>query len=337
MPTLEDLGEREIVRSILPRYASGVGDDCCIVRNSCGQVVVTSDPVPVPAAEVLGNDSDPFWAGYLLVTINASDLAAAGARGSSFLAAIEVPRSFEVKAFERLLAGIRSSCNDQGLTYCGGNLREASELGMVGTAVGFSERPLGRSGATPGDAVVSIGLGGQFWRDVLVVLRSGKELQKDKSPVFRPGSQVRNVFRLAETGYISAAIDNSDGLIPTLQQLAEASEVQLEIDVTRLGWPVGPQAPELDPARLWLGWGDWNVIASVRRDGLSDLLSRARNIQVPVSEIGRCFRGSPKVLLRRGDLVREACRLESERFTTDSWFSAGIEQYVESMLRYELP
>ena len=134
---LQDLGERELIRSVLPKYCSGVGDDCAVVQLGDVDLLITTDPVPQPAARLLGKDPDVYWMGWLLVVINASDLAAAGAQPLAFLAAIEAPSNLPTSQFERLLEGVRDGCNAEGLYYAGGNLREAKgKLAAVGTALG---------------------------------------------------------------------------------------------------------------------------------------------------------------------------------------------------------
>src|SRR5438309_1624353 len=96
---LQDLGERELIRSILPKYCASVGDDCAMVPIGDVDLLMTTDPVPQPAARLLGNDPDLYWMGWLLVVISASDLAAAGAQPLAFLAAIEAPSSLPTSDF----------------------------------------------------------------------------------------------------------------------------------------------------------------------------------------------------------------------------------------------
>src|SRR6266478_7782182 len=250
--TLADLGEREIVRRILPKYCHGIGDDCAILTLDGHSICVTTDPVPQPAAKVIGNDPDLFWMGWLLVIINASDLAAAGARPLAFVTSIEAPSNLLISEFERLLEGIREGCGSEGLRYVGGNLREAKALSAVGTAFGTSERHclLTRKGAKPGDLVVSVGAGGIFWRDALRLRNLSISPVKEISPVFKPHSQVRAMEQLNRAGLIVAAIDNSDGLLPTLDQLAATNSLAIRLDLDELTVPTENVALEIDPARL---------------------------------------------------------------------------------------
>jgi thiamine-monophosphate kinase len=306
-------------------------------------LVLTTDPVPTPAARVIGKDTDLYWMGWLLVVINASDLAAAGARPRGFLAAIEAPSDLGIRDFERLLLGIRDACDAEGLIYAGGNLREAKDLAATGTAIGECPRgyALGRSGAVQGDTIVSVGQGGIFWRDAMIILRGGALINPSSSPLFRPRSQITSMRLLAEASIVNASIDNSDGLLPSLNQLASRSQCDIELDLSQLKVPRQPAdsiQTDIDDARLWLGWGDWNVIASISESNLSTaqrLVSESGGVLV---QIGKVIGSGPGVVrVSRHGATREAPRIESERFAKDSWFSGGIDSYVKLLLEAVLP
>jgi thiamine-monophosphate kinase len=340
---LQDIGERELIRSILPKYCNAVGDDCAILPLGDMDLLMTTDPVPQPAARVIGKDPDLYWMGWLLVIINASDLAAAGARPLAFLAAIEAPAELAKWDFERLLLGVSEGCDAEGLIYAGGNLREAKELAATGTAVGKC-RPgyaLRRTGAQPGDVIVSVGQGGIFWRDAFNILGGETLTDRSASPVFRPRSQVAAMHTLAESGLVNASIDNSDGLLPSLSQLASLSGCDIVLDLERLTVPDCPDkyvAANADSARLWLGWGDWNVIASISEVNLSSACRSVSEAGGVIAEIGKVVSsGTGRVLVSRNGMIQDAPRLESERFAKDSWFSGGISSYVKLLREVPLP
>ena len=335
--SLKDLGERNIVRTILPRFVGGVGDDCAVLDCNTQQVIVTTDPVPEPAAKLIGGDPDPYWMGWLLVTINASDLSAAGAVPLGFLAAIEAPSETSVEDFERLLQGISECCDAEGLVYAGGNLREGGRLTAVGTAIGLCKpgKTLHRRGAEDSHVLVSVGDAGVFWQDALTLRRGGTVEDKSSSPVFRPRSQLRVMHQLAKAGVISAAIDNSDGLLPTLNQLAEANNLAVELDLDMI--PTVARSNGVEPQRLWLGWGDWNVIATVPSEELGTAQKIALDCDSLATPIGRLAKGTPQVVIKKGNSVTPAPRLESERFAQDSWFARGIDAYIDMLLNVKLP
>ena len=74
-----------------------------------GYLVATIDPVPQPAAQVIAGETDPFWMVWLLVTINASDIAASGARPEAFLAAFDMPRDWPIADLDRLMLGVKKN------------------------------------------------------------------------------------------------------------------------------------------------------------------------------------------------------------------------------------
>jgi thiamine-monophosphate kinase len=338
MAKLQDLGEREIIRRLVLPWCNGAGDDCGFVALFGGDLVVTTDPVPEPAARLIGGDPDPYWAGWLSVVINASDLAAAGAEPLAFVSAVEAPPLTEVEDLGRFLQGVREACEAERLRYVGGNLREGPKLTAVGTAFGICQagKGLRRSGAKPAEAIISVGEGGLFWRDALKI-RAGLSLdRKDESPLFRPRSKLVAMQALAEAGVVTAAIDNSDGLLPSLLQLAEASNCTVNLNLDLLSVE-GAREIVVDPARLWLGWGDWNVIASIPTGAVAQAMEITNRCGAVSLQIGSTVGGAPRVVLSRGGTSYAAPRLESERFAQDSWFSQGVDAYVERLLNIELP
>lgn len=338
MPTLRELGERAIISKILPRYCTAIGDDCAAISINGQDLILTTDPVPAPAAQVIGGDADLYWVGHLLVTINASDLAAAGAHPLAFLSAIECQPELEVDHFERLLLGIADACAAENLNYVGGNLKESSKLTATGTAVGLCERgaALHRSGAKNGDLLLSIGRGGIFWRDAIAIRRGQMIKDKTSSPVFRPLSQVRNMEVLAKRIPISASMDNSDGLLATVSQLAAVNNLSVVVELDKLTVP-DSSFLNLDMARLWLGWGDWNVLIGVPPVHEQSVFDCAEQHGFFALTIGEFRNGSAQAFVRRKGLTQGAPRLESERFAADSWFSSGIDGYINLLLELPLP
>lgn len=337
--SLQDLGERAIIASILPKFADGIGDDCAIIPFGDCNLVATTDPVPPPAAEVIAGDPDPYWRGWLLVTINSSDLAAAGAEPVAFLAAIECPAATTVAEFERFLEGVRDACVSHDLSYVGGNIREAAKFSAVGCALGRTERnnTLTRTGARPSDCIVSIGNGGVFWRDALNLLAGNVIADKEKSPLFRPFSQIKTMRALIGTKALHACMDNSDGLLPTIEELSKRNSLTAVLDFDLLEVEDVPATLHIDPARLWLGWGDWNIIAAVSSADVHKLHDIAKEHGSCVIPIGTFRDSGVATILKRGNTEIGAPRIDSERFALDSWFSSGIEGYVELLRTAQIP
>jgi thiamine-monophosphate kinase len=271
----------------------------------------------------------------LLVTINAADLAASGADPIGFVCAIDCPSTLEQSSLERLLSGIRDSCDEQHLVYCGGNLRESAKIIAVGTALGsISDRlPLTREGAAPGDLIVSVGRAGLFWRDAMRV-RKGLAVDK-RSPLYAPKSQIEPMRLLARERLIHAAMDNSDGLLPTLEEICKKNNATVTVDME---W-IKIWIDDLEDCipNFCFGWGDWNVIATMRETDLPEASKIAAAAGSSITPIGILEPGEPAVHIRSSSQTILAPRLESERFASDSWFSEGIDGYIRRLVGLNLP
>jgi thiamine monophosphate kinase len=145
------------------------------------------------------------------------------------------------------------------------------------------------------------------------------------------------MHHLAAKGLVTAAMDNSDGLLPTLTELTNKNTLGIDIDVNLLTVPGLTEAERQDQARLWLGWGDWNVIACVSPNHEEEVINIARELSAVVVHIGRTTSRHSDVVLRRGDAAILAPRLESERFAKDSWMLKGIDEYVRMLRSVTLP
>jgi thiamine-monophosphate kinase len=346
--TLGDLGERRIVRELLTsRYATlakRFGDDCALLPPVAdgSTIVVTTDPCPPPMAHALGY-SDEFYRGWLLATINLSDLGAAGAVPAGLLTSLILPSAMRVAEFERLLDGIDACCADAATAVIGGNLKEGPNIDASATAVGYVEDgpPLSRQGAQSADRIVAIGELGAFWAGALTV-RGGRRLAKH-DPLLRnalvPVPKVKVGVEFRRRNLLSCAIDNSDGLQPSLAQLAQANGLRFMIDLEQWRFTPDVQAAAdalgVEPTRLALGWGDWQLIGCCAPDQLPELERIARHHDTAVYALGEVADGSGVVARahgREGPLMP----LESERFVATSWFSSGLDGYINQMLHAPL-
>lgn len=346
---LIDLGERKIIEEILrPRYASeGIprfGDDCAFVIYADlvagGTVVAQTDPCPETIASFLGY-TDLYYAGWLLAAINLSDLAASGARPLGFLSSLVLPNDTTVEEFLRLLDGIDECCSQCGTRVIGGNLKEGPKMELTGTAIGVCDRrmAMSRRGCTEGDLVVVIGDLGLFWAGVLAV-RSGLPLDNaEKNLLLRnvltPMPKIHIGQELARRGVLSACIDNSDGLYASLIQLANTNGVQIHVttddiqfqaEVLRVSSSLG-----VDPVRLALGWGDWQLVGCLHPSREKELKEVGEQYGVPVNIVGRVSAGQAVFFHHKGR-VAEMAPIDSERFTIRSWFTAGLESYIDMLI-----
>lgn len=344
---LSDLGERQIIAELLaPRYAAGTrfGDDCATVPLTGvapdSVLVATTDPCPPPMATAIGFE-DLFYTGWLLATLNLSDLAAAGAQPCGVLTSLTMPASTTVAAFERLLDGIDACCAHAGTRVIGGNLKEAPRLDLSATAIGTcpSAELVTRTGGRAGDRIMVIGDVGTFWAGTLAyragLIAPGQADHPLLRNVLTPSPKVRVMRQLAASGLLSCAMDNSDGLYPSLEQLATANGVGVMLDGDGICFGDAVQEVagqlEIDPLRLSLGWGDWHIVACCAPTAVDDVAAIARRHGTAAQPIGELTADAGVILSYRGKRGK-LLALDSQRFTAGSWFSSGLDGYIEALL-----
>lgn len=345
---LRDLGERSIVKTVLgPRYATvqGFGDDCARLGRG---MVATTDSCPTPLLEQLG-ETDPYAAGWLLVTINLSDLAAAGAVPSGLVVNYTLPADTPLNWLERMVQGVNDCAAFHRTTVVGGDIQDGPRH-LTATAIGrtplrsmyqrrLHDSRLGRRGAEAGEVLLLIGNPGYLWAAALMhrghadaLPSAARERVFDRAR--RPVAQLTAGRLLAERALSRAAMDVSDGLYASVKQLAGANrlgalmepEIELDDDLKDICRLAG-----VSSFQLGQNWGDWCLLVAVcekDEEKVLRLLARqelsARRVGVLTSDAGSLQLRTPA-----GRIPWDG--VDQERFTPNSWQGDGIDAHIARM------
>jgi len=181
-------------------------------------LAVTTDGI---AEEITtGLYGNPYLAGWMSVTVNASDLAAVGAEPLGLLMSEAIPPDMNEEAVMRLQAGIGDAAKAHRLPVLGGDTNASPTLHLTGTAIGVvRDRWATRRGTRPGDRVFAsgpLGLGSAF---AFARLMSTSPAGVAYQPVARlPEGQVM-------ARWATACIDTSDGAIAAFDELFQLNEI----------------------------------------------------------------------------------------------------------------
>lgn len=347
--TLLSLGERLITDTILyHRYGEqqGFGDDCSIIpitKSRC--LVATIDPCPYPMSWALGY-KDYYYFGWLLATINLSDIAAMGAKPVGILTSYILPNETTVQEFSRLLDGVNEACQQAGTEVLGGNIKEFGTLSSEAVALGYCapNRLIRRKGASVEDLVVVVGDMGLFWSGVLKskhrIRLSTEEKRKVMSSILTPRAKIKEGKIISKYKLLSSGMDNSDGLYPCVRELAVRNSVDIHLDFSKIKWDTivlkVSECMKIDPLRLAIGWGDWQLIGTVPEEKYDQLVNKMSEINTPVHPIGKVVPGSGSVKLLYKQEFGEMSPIDSERFSEKSWFTQGIDTYISDLLNTPL-
>lgn len=183
-------------------------------------LAVTTDGVVEEIATGLYRDLE--LAGWMVVAVNASDLAAVGARPVGLLISECLPPDMSAEDVAALQSGIRASASAHGMAVLGGDTNHAADLALTATAIGTVARDalLTRRGARPGDVLCAsgpLGIGTAFAFHMMLAGGRGEPVP------FRPCA------RLAEgavlPGLASSCMDTSDGVLATIDELMRVNGI----------------------------------------------------------------------------------------------------------------
>ncbi len=217
MERIGDIGEHEAIRRLTsslgnhPQLRVGTGDDCAVAELPGTGIdqVFTTDPIIENIHFQSGEN--PERIGHKAAGRVLSDIAAMGAQPQWLLVNVVAPPEQDFQTLEKTYEGMNALCNRFGATIIGGDLAQGPclELHVFGTGTVPAGKALLRSGAKPGDCILTTGPLGC----------SLESRHLDFVPRVEEG-----IF-LRETGRVNAMMDISDGLATDLRHILKRSGV----------------------------------------------------------------------------------------------------------------
>lgn len=274
---LHDVGEfglirrfQEIVTSLQKRPTKsapdglrlGIGDDAALWQPSAGhELVMTCDAFVegrhfLPFARALSDGPQQREGalvhardtGRRLAMANLSDLAAMASQPRFALISLGLPKGLLVQLIEAMYQGLAQALYDAGSQIIGGNVT-ATEGALFMDVTAAGEVPAGaairRSGAQEGDWLGVTGRPGHAAAGLAVAL-SPHARESQWEGLLRhythPTARLKEAQAIAR--WVHAMTDISDGLLFDLQQLLEAAQAPLGINIQMEALHQHPQLPQ---------------------------------------------------------------------------------------------
>ena len=319
--TLGDLGEFELIRRLVgvapvPTDATaagqlvlGSGDDAAVMRPRPGHDLVVTTDTFVDRVHFRRDWIDAPQLGARLAEANLSDLAAMAAEPRWALVSLGARREHAVEDLVAIQRGIALALARHGAVIAGGNLTAVSgdewlTLTLMGECL--AGKAWTRAGARPGQLIAVTGSPGRSGANIGLASRDAAALGDSRwaglvAAWRSPRARVELARTLERTGWVSAAIDISDGWASDLARLCEASGVG-----ARLAGEILPNDVELAAAARELGepldelrFGasdDYELVLAVDPAGREGCLSIAAQLDIPLTFVG-VFASRPGVVL----------------------------------------
>ncbi len=346
--TLADTGEFGFVDILSSRFGKnlpsdvviGIGDDVAVLDVGGSDYLLATCDSQVSDVHFPRDLIPPYDLGWRIVEVNISDIAAMGGMPRWALVGLNVSAQTSLDFLEEFYSGIGDALSHVGACLVGGNCARTREemvidLFLMGTVP--RKALITRRGASPGDVIFVTGSLGKARAGLEVVLgevsKTGRLenaiFDRAKEFFFRPQARLREGQMLAGSGFVTAMIDVSDGLLQDVRHLARENGLDAVLDLTKI--PVDPvcvevaKAVEQDPL-VWAvtGGEDYELLFAVTGERAGEFIQSYENNRitaisgegkeiVPVNAIGRFEKGSGKVLLR----------YESGRLVPSDVFASG--------------
>ena len=291
----------------------GIGDDAALLE-------ALSSPVVTCDALLEGVHFRLDWTtaralGWKAMAVNVSDIAAMGGLPVAAFVSLALPSHCDVEFVEELYAGMESAAAEYNFTIAGGDTVKSPGALMISvTIIGNAPRPVLRSGALPGDVLLTTGTLGDSAAGLQLLLHPQQQISEEYHE-FLLARHHNPTPRLCEMqaalkieNAVHAALDLSDGLAGDAAHIARQSNVMLEIETAFL--PISPacramaQAANCDVLDFALAGGeDYELLFCVAPEKADQVITAVQDATgTPVARIGRCVarEDAPVILLKNG-------------------------------------
>ena len=238
-----------------------------------------------------------------------SDFAAKGVKPIFGIISLTIPKRFSKLNIESLARGFQESTKEFKIKILGGDTNEGKELVVNFSLFGVSEKIVNRKGAKINHVIITSGPFGYSRAGLSILLKNKnctKKFQtKAKRAVFRPNCQLE--FGLKNKNYFSSAMDSSDGLSTTLNEISVQSKKKFiithapsEKDVFDFASANKMNVDDL----IFNGGEEYEIVATINPIHLERIKKYAKNHKIRLYEIGYVTKGRGVFYQKNQKLIR---------------------------------
>jgi thiamine-monophosphate kinase len=230
--------------------------------------------------------------GYRAVAGALSDIAAMGGEPVTILIDLEIPAP-QTEKIESIYRGISALQTKFHFSIGGGNIVHGNRWRITTTVIGIVERNyiLRRNGFRPGDKVYITGDIGRvyyFFEELKNPDRNPETFSKLREKVAYPTPRIKEIRKIKSEYLLGGAIDISDGLGIDLKRVAEASGVDIIIELDKI--------PYVEELNYYKNHKDFYLNLVSSGEEYEVCFSCKNEIESPgVTKIGEVKEGSGKV------------------------------------------
>ncbi|SES24185.1 thiamine-monophosphate kinase [Gracilibacillus ureilyticus] len=292
------MDEFKFIQSITPKYyhqssiITGIGDDAAIIRQQQSDTVIAMDTM-VESVHFSEKTTSPYHIGYRALAANISDIAAMGGKVTAYLVSIVIPKRWDEEKIRDIYRGMNDLAAHFQMDLIGGDTVSGSQLTISITVIGSvkNDQARYRGDAKPGDYIFVTGTLGDSACGLYVLLHGEREEQDEfKYFINRHQMPWPRISFIQECQQIKrmALNDVSDGIANEANEIAEASQLLLELDYEKI--PVHQDLRKF-PKHQQYNWSlsggeDFELIGTVPAADWEILEKAAERTKTSITKIG---------------------------------------------------
>ena len=238
-----------------------------------------------------------------------SDFASKGVKPKYGIISVNLPKSISRKEVNDIARGFKKACKEYEISIVGGDTNEGKEIVFNICILGNSNQIITRKGANEKDVIFTTGPFGYTSVGLGILLNNKKKtstlIKKSIKTVTNPKPRLN--YGLKNKKYFTSAMDSSDGLSTTLNEMSKQSKKKFIINKipidTNLNNYLKKQNKDLNKA-VFHGGEEYEFVFTIPSKYKKIIIKNAKLLKTPIIEIGYVTFGKGVYLEDKGKKIR---------------------------------
>lgn len=234
-----------------------------------------------------------------------SDFAAKGVKPEYGIISVNFPSNITRAKIEEAASGFRKACNEFGISILGGDTNSGREIVFTVCLFGSSDGIVPRRGSKNKDLIFATGPFGYTAAGLSILLHKKKGKREFVKKVVQSviHAKPRVNFGLKNKKYFSSAMDSSDGLSTTLNEMAKQSKKKFVITNSPHKKDVEEFAKSNLEKLVFHGGEEYEFVFTIPPKHKATILRNAKLLRTPIIEIGHVTTGKGVVLQKNNKTI----------------------------------
>ena len=220
-----------------------------------------------------------------------SDFACKGVKPKYGIISINLPKSISRIKINNIANGFKKACREYGISIIGGDTNEGKEIVFNVCIFGKSKKIVTRKGSNKGDLIFTTGPFGYTSVGLDILLNNSKKrsylIKKSLKSVTSP--KPRLDYGLKNKKYFTSAMDSSDGLSTTLNEMSKQSKKKFVINKIPLNKDLEMYIKKYNlnlNSIVFHGGEEYEFVFTIPSKHKKRIIENSKLLKTPIIEIG---------------------------------------------------